>query len=352
MYHTPKTKSNITGFNQIIFILILITNRLFLSSNYCFSLKSLAYYDILTFKCFNILKIGMIYTKTIRSIFFLLIVSLSFTSRAEIYSAESIEEVNNTILELLSKRNPKKTLLLMPLEKFLIKPVDEEFYIKDKKYVPVLQKAEKKARLSRRAYLEELILTEYEHELSDPYVVEFIQNIQKLDVPMIVFSTNCSGSFNKIPYLEVWTWTYLFNKNIDLSKSPIGSNQIIFNKYGKKVKGTYPTYYKGLLSANSWDGKNSIQSMLATLFVQKLKYLPDVVYIVHEEESFIKSIEEQFKTVKRDVQVEGFIFSSQKKVNNDLSMKKVQNFWNKLIDKLNKVSRKERNIDEEDPYEQ
>ena len=92
--------------------------------------------------------------------------------------------------------------------------------------------------------------------------------------------------------------------------------------------------------------------MLATLFVQKLKYLPDVVYIVHEEESFIKSIEEQFKTVKRDVQVEGFIFSSQKKVNNDLSMKKVQNFWNKLIDKLNKVSRKERNIDEEDPYEQ
>ena len=352
MYHTPKTKSNITEFNQIILILILITNRLFLSSNYCFSLKSLAYYDILTFKCFNILKIGMIYTKTIKSIFFLLIVSLSFTSRAEIYSAESIEEVNNTILELLSKRNPKKTLLLMPLEKFLIKPVDEEFYIKDKKYVPVLQKAEKKARLSRRAYLEELILTEYEHELSDPYVVEFIQNIQKLDVPMIVFSTNCSGSFNKIPYLEVWTWTYLFNKNIDLSKSPIGSNQIIFNKYGKKVKGTYPTYYKGLLSANSWDGKNSIQSMLATLFVQKLKYLPDVVYIIHEEESFIKSIEEQFKTVKRDVQVEGFIFSSQKKVNNDLSMKKVQNFWNKLIDKLNKVSRKERNIDEEDPYEQ
>ena len=87
----------------------------------------------------------MIYTKTIRSIFFLLIVSLSFTSRAEIYSAESIEEVNNTILELLSKRNPKKTLLLMPLEKFLIKPVDEEFYIKDKKYVPVLQKAEKKS---------------------------------------------------------------------------------------------------------------------------------------------------------------------------------------------------------------
>ena len=294
----------------------------------------------------------MVFSKTIRNIFFLLIILLSSISKAEIYSADSIEEINNTILELLSKRNPRKTLLIMPLKHFLIKPIDKEFYVQDTKYEAILQKAAKRTRLSRRAYLEELILTEYKHELADPYVVKFIQNIQKLHVPMLVFTTNCSGSFNKISYLEVWTWTYLLNKNIDLSKSPIGSNQIIFNKYGKKVKGTYPTYYKGLLSTNSWDGENSIQSILATLFSQRLKYLPEIVYVVHEEEGFIKSIEEQFKTVKRDVQVEGFIFSSQKKVNNDLSMKKVQNFWNKLIDKLNKVSRKERNIDEEDPYEQ
>ena len=79
---------------------------------------------------FNVLKISMLFTQTIRSIFFLLIILLSSTSIAEIYSAESIEEVNNTILELLSKRNPKKTLLLIPLENFLVKPVDKEFYIK------------------------------------------------------------------------------------------------------------------------------------------------------------------------------------------------------------------------------
>ena len=91
----------------------------------------------------------------------------------------------------------------MPLEKFLIKPVDKAFYIKDEKYVSVLRKAEKKAGLSRRAYLEELILKEYEHELSDSYVVEFVQNIQKLHVPMLTFTTKYSGSFNKILSLEV-----------------------------------------------------------------------------------------------------------------------------------------------------
>jgi chorismate mutase len=290
--------------------------------------------------------------KNIRSVLFLLIILLFSVSKAEVYVAESIEEINNTILKLLSKRSPEKTLLIMPLEEFIIKPVDKEFYINDKKYSAILQRTEKKARLSRKAYLEELILTEYEHTLADPYVVKFIQNIQKLHVPMLVFTTNCSGSFNKIDYLEVWTWTYLLDKNIDLSKSPIGSNQIIFNEYGKKVKGSYPTYYKGLLSANSWNGENSVQSLLAALLAEKLKYLPDVVYVINEKESFIKSIEEQFKSLRRDIQVEGFIFSPSKKVNSQLAPKTVEDFWTRLINKLNKVSRKERNIDEENPYEQ
>lgn len=294
----------------------------------------------------------MVNIKNIRSFLFLLIIFLSSVSEAQIYVAESIEEINNTILKLLSKRNPEKTLVIMPLEKFLIKPRDKEFYINDKKYLAILQRTEKRARLSRKAYLEELVLTEYEHELSDPYAVKFIRNIQKLNVPMLVYTTNCSGSFNKIDYLEVWTWAYLQEKNIDLSKSPIGLNQIIFNEHGKKVKGSYPTYYKGLLSANSWNGENSVQSLLGALLADKLKYLPDVIYVINEKESFIKSIEEQFKSLRHDIQIEGFIFSPPEKINAQLAPKIVEDFWIRLINKLNKVSRKEKNSDEENPYEQ
>ena len=290
--------------------------------------------------------------KNIRAAFFLLIIFISFSSRAEIYSAKSLEEINNTILELLSKRNPEKTLLIMPLEGVLIEPVDKEFFVKDKKYAPVLQRVIKKARLSREAYIEELILTEYEHKLVDSFAVEFIKNIQKQQVPMLVFTSNCSGSFNKIPYLEVWSWAFLLDKGIDLSQSPIGSKQFIFNKYYPKVKGTYPTYYKGLLSANSWESENSIQSVLATLFVIKIKALPDVVYVIHKDESFIKSVEQQLKTFKKDIQIKGFVYTPPERSENALGRKQVQNFWTKLIDKLNKVSRKERGKDEEDPYEQ
>jgi len=277
---------------------------------------------------------------------------MSFSSKAEIYSAQSLEEINNTILELLSKRNPEKTLLIMPLRGVLIEAVDKEFFVKGRKYTPILQRALKKAKLSRKEYIEEVALTEYENKLVDPFAVEFIKNIQKKQVPMLVFSDNCSGSFNKIPYLEVWTWSFLFDKGIDLSQSPIGSKQFIFNQYHVKAKGTYPTYYKGLLSANSWESENSIESVLATLFVIKIKALPDVVYVIHKDESFIKSVEQQFKTFRKDIQIEGFVFTPPDRSDNTLDRKQVQIFWNKLIDKLNKVSRKESSKDEGDPYEQ
>jgi hypothetical protein len=288
----------------------------------------------------------------IRTAFLLFFVFVSSFAKAEIYSAESALEINNTILELLSKRNPSKTLLILPLEGFLIAPRDKEFHISDRKYVAALQKAEKKAKLSKKVYLEELILTEYDNELVDPFAVEFIKNIQKNNVPMLVFTSNCSGSINKIPYLEVWTWSFLFDKGIDLSQSPIGSKQFIFNKYHKKIKGTYPTFYKGLLSANSAEGKNSVQSVLASLFAVKLKVLPDVVYVVHKDESFIKSIEQQFQSLRKDIQIEGFVFSPPNVSYNDLSTNQVYLFWTKVIEKLNKVSRTESNKDEEDPYEQ
>lgn len=288
----------------------------------------------------------------VRFILLITVLFSSFHTRAAIYSADSVEAINNTLMEMVSKRDPRRVLLIMPLEGFLARPVDPEFYVKDKKYFPALQRAEKNAKLSRKAYLEELILTEYENELSDPFIPQFIDNIQAKNIPMLVFTTNCAGSFNDISYLEVWSWAYLKNKNIDISRSPIGTEQFVFNELHTKVKGSYPTYYKGLLSANSWDRKNSVQSVLATLLITKLKSLPDVVYVIDKSESFIKSLELQFKSLRRDIQIEGFVFNPLLEPRDDLSVKRVAIFWNDLIKKLNKVSRTEKNTDEDDPYEQ
>jgi len=290
--------------------------------------------------------------RIIRNLLFVLLSIISLSVKAEIYSAATIEELNNSLMEFLEKRTAEKTLVVLPLENFFVQPTHPAFYVKDDKFQVFIARASGKAKLSRRQYLKELILTQYEQRFSDPMIPEFIKNLQQKNVPIIVVTRNFSGSINKIPYLEVWTWKYLFDKGIDLSKSPIGSKQIIFNKKYKKINGTYPTFYKGLLSCNSADGDNSPQSIIAYLLSQELKWLPDVVYVVDKEKNYIESLVQQFKSIRSDIQVEGFVYSPEVKSNAQLSVTEFSKFWEDLIVRLNAITRKESSATKEDPYEQ
>jgi hypothetical protein len=290
--------------------------------------------------------------RIIRNLLFVLLSIISLSVKADIYSAATVEELNNSLMEFLEKRAAGKTLVVLPLEDFFVQPTHPAFYVKDDKFQVFITRASSKAKLSRRQYLKELILTQYEQRFSDPMVPEFIGNLQQKNVPIIVVTRNVSGSINKIPYLEVWTWQYLFDKGIDLSKSPIGSKQIMFNKKYKKINGTYPTFYKGLLSCNSREGDNSPQSIVAYLLSQELKWLPDVIYVVDKERNYIESLIQQFKSIRSDIQVEGFIYSPEVKSNTELSISEFSKFWEDLIVRLNAVTRKESTATKEDPYEQ
>ncbi|RTK92359.1 MAG: DUF2608 domain-containing protein [Rickettsiales bacterium] len=278
------------------------------------------------------------------------VVLFSLNSYAEMYSANTIEEINNSILSSLEQRDAKKTLVIMPLKDFIIEPEDPAFYANDEKARIVIGKAIKKIKASTNSYLDELILTEYTHKFTDDYILTFINNLQKKNTPLIVVSRNLSGSFNKIEYLEAWTWKYLFDHDIDLSKSPIGLNQLIFDKQYKKIKGSYPTFYKGLLSCNSDSNENSPQSIIISLLFNSLKWVPDVVYVIDKDENYIYSLIEQFKSVKPDIQVHGYVYAPAKIENTKINITDLTNFWNKLVSKLNSVTRKETRKNN-NPYE-
>jgi len=271
--------------------------------------------------------------------------------KADIRTVSSIEEINDSLLESLDKRNALKTLIMVPLEGFILKNVAPELNSKSEEISEITFKLEEKIKLSKKFYVDELKLTEYENELSDPKIVDFFQNIQRRNAPLMVVTRNFSGSFNNIPYLEVWTWASLFERGIDLSQSPIGKNQIIFNKKDKKTKGTYPTFYRGLLSCNFAEGKNSPQGLIIELLMDNLKWMPDVVYVVDKNEEYIKSIKHQFEAIKKDVQVIGFIYAPENDQSDKISSNEFLKFWEEFIKKLNLVSRTELK-DKVDPYEQ
>lgn len=274
----------------------------------------------------------------------------AFNSYGKMYSANTIEEINNSILSSLEQRDAEKALIIIPLKDFMIEPEDSAFYINNEKANMVISKAIKKIKSSTSSYLDELVLTEYAHKLTDDYIIQFIKNLQKKNTPLIVVSRNVSGSFNKIEYLEAWTWKYLFDHDIDLSKSPIGLHQFIFNKQYKKVKGSYPTFYKGLLSCNSDSNENSPQSIIISLLFNSLKWVPDIVYVIDKDENYINSLIEQFKSVKPDIQVHGYVYVPVKIENTQINITELTNFWNKLVSKLNSVTRKETRKNN-NPYE-
>lgn len=281
-----------------------------------------------------------------------LLVSCVLSARAEIYSAETVEEINNSIMDSLSTRNAEKALVILPLEGFFAEPVDSAFYKIDDDIKPLVEKSFKKIKLSKKRFMNELILTEYQQRLSDKMIPDFVKNIQDKKTPIIVVTRNVSGSFNKIPYLEVWAWQYIMKNGVDLAKSPVGTKQILLNKSRKKQLGSYPTFYKGLLSCNTVEQANSPQSLIVYLLSQEFKWLPDIVYIVDKNEEYIKSMVEQFKVMRKDIQVEGFVYSPKPKTYKDLSNEQIVKFWDNLVTKLNNADKKELDKKNEDPYEQ
>jgi len=292
----------------------------------------------------------MLKLRAILLAFIIFISSKVLAVDAEIYSAKSAIEINNSLMEMLSKRNPQKTLLLLPLEA-VIEFVDPALRTKDESLQKVAIRMFKKAKHSRKSYLGELILTEYENKLSDPDWANLVQNVQKMQAPFIITTSNVSGSFNNISHLEVWTWSYLKKLGIDLSNNRFNDDQFMLNKHNTKFKGTYPTFYRGLLSCNSGGGKNTRQTVLSGLLVRYVKWLPDVVYIIDKDEKYIESLIRRFKILNNDTQVVGFVYDPEYVEDENLEVKSFAKTWKKLVNKLNKISRSTNN-NKENPYEQ
>lgn len=263
----------------------------------------------------------------------------------------SFDEIKPALMELLDKRNPAKTLIIMPLEKVMITPKPEGFKKQDNNYKSLAKKAFLKIRTSQRIYLNEVMLVEYENELTDPSLPDFIKSIQKAKAPFIVMTSNLSGSYNDIPYLEVWTLKFLEKHNIDFSENAFSRKSLVLQEL-TEVKGTYPTFYKGLLSCNSEKEDNACHQVLSTLLAG-IKFLPDTVVIIHSDAGILDVITKQFKSLRSDTEVIGFIYEPPAGAPSTLSPTEYLAFMSNFAEKVNNVKRTTvKNTEVDDPYEE
>ena len=262
----------------------------------------------------------------------------------------SFKEIKSIITDLLQKRNASKTLIVMPLERVMIRPIAEAFKKQDDNYRPLFKKAFDKVLPSQRLYFDEVILVEYQNELTDESIPSFISEMQAYQAPVIVMTSNISGSYNQTPYLEVWTVNFLKKLNIDLNKGSLANKTMILNSM-TKVRNNYPTFYKGLLSCNSENNKNSYHQVLAT-FLANSKFLPDTVIMIHFDPNTLNIMGPQLKSLKGDIEFVGLLYNPPVMSADSMDPNAYFEFMLNFAQKVNKVKRKTDIAPENNPYEQ
>jgi hypothetical protein len=261
----------------------------------------------------------------------------------------SFEEIKPKLLELLEQRNPAKTLFVIPLE-IIFRPKDEGFKNQDKNYLSLAKRAYAKIKESQKIYAKEVSLIEYENELIDPSLPDLIATLQEKGGNVIIMTNNLSGPYNGINYLEIWTLNFLRKHNIDLAQGIFAEKSFVLNNM-TKVKGTYPTFYKGLLSCNREGRDNSYHQVLST-FLAGIMFLPDTIVMVQSEISDLNVAEMQFKLLRKDTEFIGFLYDMPDYSYSQLSPSEYLSFVSKFAEKVNAVKRVISKNKLDDPYEE
>lgn len=282
----------------------------------------------------------------------LIYIFTSSASYAEIYNPGSIKEIKDMVGEIFEKRNPQKVLFIFPIEQFILRSTHPAIQKQDQNYTSLIKKAFSKVDNSKTLYINPLILTQYPNELGDKELPDLINYIQKNKSLLVITTSNVTGGINNIDALEVWTYNYLKNKKIDLAEGVFANTRFTFNKELKKVGGTYPNFYQGLLSYNSSTEDNSAIQVLSTFLATKLKKLPDVIVAVSSNKIFLEALEKQLKILRNDNEFFGILYILPPLATKEISPEDYLQFWQDFVRKLNQVKRKQVDIKSENPYEE
>lgn len=288
--------------------------------------------------------------KKITIILFLILYSA--VTRGEIYNPASIKDIKYMAGEIFDKRNPQKTLFIFPLEDFILRPVHPALKKQDRNYESLFNKAFKGANPSKLNYARNLILLEYPHEVSNPEIIDLIDYIQNNNSTVIVTTPNLTGSVNNVDNFDIWTVDYLKKHKIDLNKGIFAEKKYLFNKEMKKVNGTYPTFYEGLLSYDTDGQNNSAMQAISLLLVGRLKKIPQVVVAVSDSKNYLESLEKQLKILSKDNQFFGVLYQNPEGGDSQISPEEYLKFWQNFVKKLNAVRSKTKDLKSENPYDE
>lgn len=264
---------------------------------------------------------------------------------------DKLARIEKRIMSIVESRNPLKTIFVVSLEDVILKPANKEIFFSDNTLIALQERAISAVRESKLPFFNELLLTEYPYEIVDQRIVDLINKLQEKGLPVIIITSNTSGKFNKIPYLEEWTVNLLEKYGINLSQGQFAGVRLVMDKYPSKERGSYPTFFDGLLSCSSHKGNNAQQNVFTTLLV-RFEFKPSTVIMLHHNISTLDIMKDQLKQMKADLEYWDFQYTYNHKEYNDQNPEEFLKFWKIYAKKLNSVSRGPSDSDAGNPYEE
>jgi hypothetical protein len=266
------------------------------------------------------------------TIFASLILFISI-AKAEIIDTNNILEIREKFAELQQKYQPSDILVVFSIKDVILKPINPEFKRNSTDDETLLKKIFKQAKLKNLRYLDEVIITNYKHELSDSRIAEVIKHIEEEGAHVIGLTNYITGKFNKINRFEVWIDQYLNKFNITFANSYPESNDITFTEL-KTYNNRYPVFYNGILNCNT-----ASEYKAFAYFVTHLSITPKAILIVGNNVFSLDDLQNQIKSYSNDIETIGFYYNkSDQKDSAAISDKGLIKFWSGLIEKINNVN--------------
>ena len=188
-----------------------------------------------------------------------------------------MSEVGKYILKKIKNYNPEDVLCAFDVDFTLIQTDHPACYIPTvRKYVRILRELEQQ-------YSKLDFSVAFSHLFSEPQRVvdEGIYALleQLKSIPQIAFTATVTGPFEDIKRLEVLRYQQLLEKQMQF-KCKNSEDDFVLEEC-PVYRGTYPTFYKGVLCSNSENGTTTKGSVLCA-FLRKLNWTPKLVILVDD----------------------------------------------------------------------
>lgn len=275
----------------------------------------------------------------------LLTILLKLPAQAEIISANSLQEVQAKIEDVLKTQKPKDVLVAFDIDMTLTQPDHPAaYYPALKKYSDVYKKIFEQLTLEQKDLVSTLTTQVVSQRFVEKDTPKIIKELQQKGIKTIALTSSLAGDINDFPSkMVILRRDQLQKMGVDFTQSFKDLSHVITFSHFKRYAGGHPLFYHGILSTNG-EGDASKGDVL-TAFLQIIGrdreskthqpgYYPKVILLVDDRIKHLKNLEVCLKSYDPTIQFIGVEYKgAYAYAPQDISQDAFQKFWQDLADR-------------------